>query len=191
MNWKNNVINIENILSLLSISNKDGDGIDIDSGFKKLLDYTIQIKNTNGTAYFVGNGASASMASHISADIGKNAKIKTEVFTDLSLITAIANDISYKNVFSEPLSWKIDIGDMIVAISSSGNSPNVLEAVKTASLKKAFIVTLSAMEPDNPLRKMGNLNFYVPADSYGYAEVSHTAILHYWVDILLRVIKSE
>ena len=186
MNWRNNVINIENILSLLSIRNKNGDEIDIDLGFKKLLDHIIQIKNTNRTAYFVGNGASASIASHISADIGKNAKIKTEVFTDLSLITAIANDISYKNIFSEPLLWKMDIGDMIVAVSSSGNSPNILEAVKTASLKKAFIVTLSAMKSDNPLRKMGNLNFYVPADSYGYAEVSHTAILHYWVDILLK-----
>jgi len=186
MNWKNNVTSIEKILSLLSIRDNHGDEIDVDSGFQKWLDYTIKIKNTNGTAYFVGNGASASIASHISADVGKNAKLRTEIFTDLSLITAIANDISYNNVFSEPLSWKMNIGDIIVAISSSGSSPNILEAVKTAALKKAFIVTLSAMNPDNPLRKIGDLNFYVPADTYGYAEVSHTAILHYWVDIILN-----
>jgi len=185
MNWKNNISSIENILNLLSVRDKNGHEIDIDLGLKKWVDYAIHIKNTNGTAYFIGNGASASMASHIAADVGKNARIKTEVFTDLSLITAIANDISYNNVFSEPLSWKMNIGDMIVAISSSGNSINILEASKTAALKKAFIVTLSAMKYDNPLRKMGNLNFYVPTDTYGYAEVSHTAILHYWVDILL------
>ena len=75
-------------------------------------------KNGN-TLYLVGNGASASMASHMAADLDKNARVHTEVFTDPALITAIANDLDYTQVFSEPLRRRMSPGDMLVAISSS------------------------------------------------------------------------
>jgi D-sedoheptulose 7-phosphate isomerase len=71
---------------------------------------------------------------------------------------------------------------MLVAISSSGRSPNILRAAREAANLGGLVVTLSAMKPDNPLRSLGAINFYVPSDSYGLAETSHTAILHFWVD---------
>ena len=74
-------------------------------------------------------------------------------------------------------------GEMLVAISSSGQSLNVLKAVEVAAALGGYVVTLSGMAHDNPLRKLGHLNFYVPAKTYGYAEATHTAILHYWMDI--------
>ena len=69
------------------------------------------------------------MASHFAADLAKNGRVRAEVFTDLSLITAVANDINYDSVFAEPLRWQMREGDMLVAVSSSGNSPNVVAGV--------------------------------------------------------------
>src|SRR5439155_15434224 len=108
--------------------------------------------------YLIGNGASASMASHFAADLAKNAHLHTEVFSDLALITAISNDMGYEHVFAEPLSRRARRGDMLVAISSSGRSPNVLRAVETARRLGLFVVTLSAFAPDNHLRAQGHVN---------------------------------
>lgn len=124
------------------------------------------------------------MASHLAADLAKNGHLHTEVFSDLSLITAISNDVGYESVFSEPLSRRAKQGDMLVAISSSGASQNVLSAVRVAREKGLVVVTLSGMRLDNPLRSMGWINFYVAAASYGYAESCHAAILHYWMDLV-------
>jgi D-sedoheptulose 7-phosphate isomerase len=98
------------------------------------------------------------------------------------LITAIANDLCYDDVFSEPLKWKMTTGDMLVAISSSGRSRNVLSACEVALSLGGYLVNLSAMKPDNPMRSLGHLNFYVPAEDYGTAETCHAGILHYWMD---------
>jgi D-sedoheptulose 7-phosphate isomerase len=106
------------------------------------------------------------------------------VFSDLSLITALANDMGYIHVFAEPLRQHAEKGDMLVAISSSGKSPNILAAVEVAREKGLVIVTLSGMGPDNPLRRAGDLNFHVAAGTYGYVETSHAAILHHWMDML-------
>ena len=99
-------------------------------------------------------------------------------------MTALANDISYEEVYAEPLRWNMKAGDMLVAISSSGNSPNIVRAVKTAQSLNGTVVTLSAMGEDNAIRRLGDLNFYVPAQTYGLAETAHAAILHYWMDMI-------
>jgi len=182
MNWKNNILSLASCLKSLSIRNRLGDEIEIDSAFTQLKDITTRIRKAGKTIYLIGNGASASMASHVAADLAKNAHVHTEVFTDLSLITAIANDFSYEDVFAEPLRRRMSDGDMLVAISSSGQSPNVLAASQVAMSLGGHVVTLSAMKYDNSLRLHGSLNFYVPAETYGAAETSHAAILHYWVD---------
>ena len=77
------------------------------------------------------------MASHFSADLAKNGNLHTQVFSDLSLITAISNDISYEQVFAVPLAKWAQKGDMLVAISSSGGSPNVLAGAKVATERGA------------------------------------------------------
>lgn len=182
MSWINNISNLKNCLTSLSIVSRPEDEIDPDSAFIQWRDRTARIREQGKTVYLIGNGASASMASHFAADLAKNGRVRTGVFTDLSLITAVANDISYESVFSEPLRWQMREGDMLVAISSSGNSPNVLAGCETARSLGGYVVTLSAMKPDNALRSMGYLNFYVPAETYGAAETCHAAILHFWMD---------
>lgn len=160
----------------------DGSDVEPEHGFDRWHEMTLRLREQKGTIYLVGNGASASMASHMAADLAKNGQLHTEVFSDLSLITAVANDMGYSHVFAEPLRRRVREGDMLVAISSSGRSPNVLEAVEVARAAKCTVIGLSAMDADNPLRAAGGVSIYVPAMTYGFAETAHAAVLHHWMD---------
>lgn len=184
--WKSNVEQINTLLAKLSVLDNDGKTLNTDDAFNVLKLYTEQVRDSKNTIFFVGNGASASMASHVSADLAKNGKVHTQGFFDLSLITAIANDISYEDVFAEPLRNRMEKGDVLVAISSSGNSPNVVKAIKQAKQLGGVVISVSAMSENNKIRQMGDLNFYVPATSYGMAETCHAALLHYWIDLVVE-----
>jgi D-sedoheptulose 7-phosphate isomerase len=143
---------------------------------------TRSVRSSGNTVYFVGNGASASMSSYMAADLAKNASVHTEVFSDVSLITAIAANNGFDKVFSEPIRRKMKPGDMLVSICSSGASQNIINAVTAAEEMGGLAVTLSAMQPSNPLRAIGAINFYVPAMTYSLAETCHAYILHHWMD---------
>ena len=182
MNWAIYVDELAKCLQSLAASDGNAKQIEKELALAKWNDLTLKIREKKKTVFLIGNGASASMASHVAADLAKNAHIHTEVFTDLALITAIANDISFEEVFAEPLRRRLRPGDLLVAISSSGKSNNILNAVQTTKKLNGGVITLSAMSADNALRKEGELNFYVPAQSYGMAETCHAALLHYWID---------
>lgn len=169
--------------ALMSMSVTAGDvAITPDEGFDRLETLTCTLREKGKTIYLIGNGASASMASHLSADLAKNAKIHTEVFSDLSLITAIANDLSFDEVFSEPLKTRAKQGDMLVAISSSGESANIIKAVDIARNIDMIVVTYTGFSGGNSVRKLGDINFYVDVDTYGAAESCHSMMLHHWMD---------
>lgn len=185
--WGANVSELKACLDSLSVWDDAGVAIDPDLGFSRLREATLRLRKAGNIVYFIGNGASAAMASHISADLAKNAYLHTRVFTDLALLTALANDLCYEEVFAEPLRRYLKKGDMLVAISSSGRSANIIRAAQEAGNRGGIVVTLSAMKPDNPLRTLGTYNFYVPADTYGLAETSHAAILHFWVDLMVEI----
>ena len=185
-NWFTNISALCSTLESLSIFDEVGKELKTDLAFVRWVDLTIRAREAGKTLYFIGNGASASMASHFAADLAKNGNMHTQVFSDLSLITAIANDMSYEEVFVEPLRRRMTNGDVLVAISSSGESPNVLKAAREAPTLGGLVVTLSAMRSDNALRQVGKLNFYVPAETYGLAETCHAAILHFWVDKVIK-----
>ena len=183
-NWQHSVQRLISLLVELSFGNESGQGVHADVAFTRLAELTSLIRKSRSTIYFIGNGASASMASHYAADFAKNGHLHTQVFSDLALITAVANDLDYSRVFAEPLRQRGNAGDMLVAISSSGESPNILKAVDVARERGMKVVTLSAMSPVNPLRRMGDLNAYVAADCYGDAETCHASILHHWMDLI-------
>ncbi len=189
--WKQEVDKLCDILHKLSSIGYDGVEYSADEGFHIWRELTIEVRDKKRSIYLIGNGASASMASHFAADLAKNAHLHTEVFSDLSLITAISNDMGYEWVFAEPLRRRAKKGDMLVAISSSGASKNILCAAEVARKIGLKVITLSAMSPQNPLRSSGSLNIYIPAETYGYAETSHAAILHYWMDMVeIKEVKS-
>lgn len=173
---------MEVLLSQLSFTDGRGEVQGNDESFHQWVDWAGRVRHENRTIYLIGNGASASMASHFAADLAKNGHLHTQVFSDVCLLTAVSNDISFEEVYAEPLRRRARPGDLLIAISSSGASPNILRGVEVARAMGVTIVTLSAFAPDNPLRAAGDLNAYLPAISYGEAETAHATVLHYWMD---------
>lgn len=189
--WLETLIRIQALLSDLSITDQAGNILDTQSGFDTWLAMGQKVRRDRGVAYFMGNGASASMASHFSADLAKNGKIHTQVFSDPSLITAMGNDCGFEQIFSIPLSERATPRDMAVMISSSGESPNVLRAAEIAQQIGMQIVSITGKKPFNTLRKLGHLNLYVPASTYGDCESAHAVLLHHWMDTMEWSLREE
>jgi D-sedoheptulose 7-phosphate isomerase len=110
---------------------------------------------------FVGNGGSAGIASHLAIDFSKNGGLRSLAFNDASALTCLGNDLGYENVFAKQLDFHARPGDLLIAISSSGRSPNILNAVKAARAHDCKVVTFSGFTEENDLRKTGDVNFYI------------------------------
>lgn len=166
------------------VTRRDERAITIEEGLKIWSEKAALIKE-NGLIFFCGNGASATMAEHMSHDWFQNAVINTSTCAETSHITAVSNDISYENVFCYRIKRILSEKDMLVAISSSGNSPNIVKALETANDNNVFTITLSGKKADNKIRHMGDLNFYVPLETYGEVESAHAILLHCALDYYL------
>lgn len=182
--WSNYVNDTAGFLHNLSVRDEQGNELPVDEGYARWVALTLAVKKTRNVVYFAGNGASASMSSHFAADLAKNGRIHTQVLTDQSIMSAIGNDISFDDVYSFPLSVHGNKGDMLITISSSGNSPNVIKAIEMAKGLGMTVITVSGLREDNKSRKSGHLNFYLPATTYGYVESAHALILHHWMDFM-------
>ncbi len=189
--WEEFCASLQTIFTQVSFQDIEGKEMSAVQGFATWKEKTKETKHKQNYVYLIGNGASAAMASHFAADLSKNADVLTQTFTDVALITAMGNDEGYENVFAKPLANRGRCGDMLVTVSSSGNSPNVLKAIEVAKQKKMFVVTLSAMEENNRSRSLGHLNIYAPAPTFGLSETAHMAILHHWADIMLMCASHE
>jgi D-sedoheptulose 7-phosphate isomerase len=131
---------------------------------------------------FVGNGGSATTASHMATDYNKNGNLRTLSLNDSSMLTCLANDYSFADVFAKQVEFHARPGDLLVAISSSGKSPNILNAARTARGLGCTILTMSGFGADNPLRREGDMNVYLPSDFYGIVEIGHLALCHAILD---------
>lgn len=132
---------------------------------------------------FIGNGGSAGIASHCAIDYSKNGGMRSTAFNDGAALTCLANDLGYENVFSKQIDLHARKGDLLMAISSSGKSPNILKACDMARERGCTIYSFSGFGADNPLRSKGDLNFYVNSGEYGFVEISHLALIHSLLDL--------
>lgn len=133
----------------------------------------------------IGNGGSAALASHVSVDLTKNAKIRSVNFNEADLLTCFSNDYGYQKVFSKSLDFYADKGDIVIIISSSGCSKNLLEAAKIAKKKKLILFTLTGFSKSNPLKKMGQINLWVNSKAYNIVETIHQIWLLSIVDRII------
>lgn len=160
--------------------------ISLSEGTKLWVERARETQQKNGLLFFCGNGASATMAEHMSHDWFQNAKINTYTCSETSHITAVSNDVSYTDVFAYRIERIMTENDILITISSSGNSPNIIRAIEEAKKKGAFTVTVSGKDADNLSRKHGDLNLYVPLDTYGLVESAHAVLLHSVLDKFLE-----
>ena len=183
---KNYFNGLINDIKSVKVSDHGGRSIDIFEGIE-LVSHEIISNNQNGKKLmFIGNGASAAIASHMSTDYWKNGGIRAIAFNDSSLLTCISNDYGYKHVFEKPIEMFADNGDILVAISSSGKSENILRGVQAARTSQCKVITFSGFKNDNPLRSMGDYNFYVASPSYGPVEIIHLSICHCICDAIIQ-----
>ena len=146
-----------------------------------------QTSKKGGIIYLAGNGGSASTASHMSTDLTKNAKIKSMSFNDVNLITCFSNDYGYENWMKKSVELYGEKGDILIVISSSGNSKNIHNAIKMARKKRfSSVITFSGFKNNNPLSQFGDVNIHINSNNYNYIEMSHHIILVAIVDIFAQ-----
>ncbi len=189
--WQKQINDLHELLSLLSVRDTNGIEMDCDIAFKRLINYSLMVLERKKTVYLIGNGASASISNQIAADLARNTGLRTETFFNLSLMTSIASDINYDQVFTVPLSRKMEPGDMLIAVNASGEAKNIIGAVKEAARIGGNIITVSAMHPDNTIRSLGLLNFYIPSDCHEKINICHTAILRYWTEQMTSSVRWQ
>lgn len=178
---------LQSALTALEITDRGGSVLPLEKGFELLCEMTRSVQERGRQQFLVGNGASAAFANHMALDWTKNGGVPTHSFSDSALLTAMGNDLGYEEAFCAPLSWYAVSGDQLVTISSSGNSPNILKTIEAARGKGMSVITFSGLKPDNQSRKLGDLNFYIPAKTYGVVECAHQVLLHIWLDRFMGI----
>ncbi len=143
---------------------------------KKLLDLKnrlVEVNKNKRKTIIAGNGGSAAIASHCAVDFTKNAGIRMIDFNEAGLITCLSNDYGYADWVSKAIKMYGDEGDLVILISSSGRSENMLNAAKTAKKIGIFVVTFTGFNVDNPLKNAGELNFWIDSKAYNIIETTH------------------
>lgn len=158
----------------------------MDAAAERLLEARRQARKV----LVIGNGGSAAIASHMQTDLCHSLGIRGLVFNEPPLLTALANDNGYENAFQRLVDLWADPGDVLVAISSSGRSPNILNACAAAKARGVAVLSFSGFGADNPLRRQGDLNFYVANATYGPVESAHAVLVHELTDRVLARLRA-
>ena len=165
-------------------SNLDHTKID---DLKKVAQLTIQTSDRGNKVIIAGNGGSAAMASHVSVDFTKAAGIRAVNFNEADLLTCFANDYGYERVFEKAVEFYGDNGDLLILISSSGSSINVVNAAKRAKELNMSVITFSGFNKDNALQKLGDVSFWVDSKAYNIVEMTH----HIWLVAIVDYIIGD
>jgi D-sedoheptulose 7-phosphate isomerase len=166
------------LLHRIDATDSAGRRVELSASLERAIRLVHSQASENKKVMFIGNGGSASIASHYAVDFFRTGGVRAICFNDPAMLTCLSNDCGFERVFEIPVTGLADDGDILMAISSSGQSEDILRAVKAAKKKGCHIITLSGFKPDNPLRAMGEMNFYVPSESYGHVESAHSALCH-------------
>jgi len=169
-------------LCRVSVTDEDGAALGQGEALSTIIGWARATHEDGRKLMFIGNGGSAGICSHMATDYSKNGNMRALAFNDGAMLTCLGNDLGYENVFAKQLDLHAAAGDLLIAISSGGRSQNILNAVDVARRRGCRIATLSGFAADNPLRKLGDINFYLGSDQYGFVEVGHLAICHAILD---------
>ena len=146
----------------------------------------LEVNSKKKKVLIFGNGGSSAIASHFSVDLTKNAKIKCLNFNEAGLITCLANDYGFEHWVEKAIDFYGDEGDLLIVISSSGCSQNMLNGVKAARNGNfKSVVTLSGFAEDNPLNQLGDINLWLDSKAYNFVENIHQAWLLTIVDLVI------
>jgi D-sedoheptulose 7-phosphate isomerase len=178
---------LADLASSMEVTDAQGAGISLDDGVGRTLHMLLAARSAGSKVLLIANGGSAAIVSHMQNDLCKAVGVRAMVFNEAPLLTALTNDEGYIHAFERCVDLWAEPKDIVLAISSSGRSENLLLGVKAAKAHGALVISMSGFAPDNPLRKMGDLNFYVPSNTYGPVELSHQALTHFLTDCAMTM----
>lgn len=173
---------IDNYIEDIKLNLVNSDLIKNSAEFNELLQNT---KLNNGRCFFMGNGASASLASHASVDFSKQAGLLSMNFNEANLITCYSNDYGYENWMKKALEKYQQQGDIVCLISVSGESPSILNCAKYAKEIDIPLVTFTGSDENNSLKQYGDINFWVDSKAYNIVESIHCLWLTMSIDLLI------
>ena len=170
------------VLAATAVTANDDRKHDLTSGVREFNVMLEHAGDTGQKVIVIGNGGSAAIALHMAEDLIKTRGVRALAPLGGPLLTCIGNDLGFERVFSTSVGIFADPGDVLVAISSSGESVNIVLAAKEAKERACAVVTFTGRNCGNHLRKLGDLNFYVPSQSYGQVENAHATLIHCVLD---------
>ncbi len=158
----------------------------LEQGMEQMIQLLWTCREQEGTVYIVGNGGSAAIASHATIDLINMAKVRSTALLDPAVTTCISNDYGYEEIYAKQLERFLKPEDVLIAISSSGKSKNIIKAVEVAKEKGVKAITLSGFLSHNPLRTVGDFNLWLNSTDYGQVEIGHAYVLHNITDRLAQ-----
>ncbi|CAD6877976.1 hypothetical protein [Methylomonas albis] len=174
------------LLSHSIFSDAQGQALDGETVIQELLTEFARVRDQQAKIMVLGNGGSAAIASHVITDLRNVGGLCALTLHEAAPLTCFTNDFGYEQAFAKQISAFANPDDLLIAISSSGQSLNIVNAVQAANAKGLPIMTLSGFKADNPLRKLGRWNCWLDSSHYGMVELGHLFVLHHITDHLLR-----
>lgn len=173
---------LHKVLRSTRASLRGGAPMELDPAMERAEALLAQVKARRGTVLCVGNGGSQVIAEHLEMDLCNRAAMGARAFTSTPVITALCNDHAHEEAYARLVRSQARPGDLLVAISSSGRSPNILAAARAAERLGLPVITFSGFDPDNGLRALGDLNFWVDSHDYSLVELAHESLAHHLSD---------
>ena len=150
-----------------------------------LAEFT-RVRQQQAKIIVLGNGGSAAIASHVITDLRNVGGLCALTLHEAAPLTCFTNDFGYEQAFAKQITAFAHPNDLLIAISSSGKSLNIINAVLAANQKGLAVMTLSGFQPNNPLRQLGRWNYWLNSSHYGMVELGHLFVLHHITDHLIR-----
>lgn len=174
--------NLDAYIAQIEVTGADNIKLSTAAGSERVQLFLEECRQSQRKVFILGNGGSAAIAAHIQNDLCNGAGIRALSCQDIPTLTALSNDHGYAKAYERFIRQWAAEGDFVIAISSSGESENILRAVTSAVQIGCRIFTMSGFKAYNSLRQMGDINFYVPSSHYGHVETIHAIIGHFITD---------
>jgi D-sedoheptulose 7-phosphate isomerase len=182
---------LSDLMMTTAATDRSGALLSLDEAADQAVEKILSVGKNSRKIMLVGNGGSSSVVSHVQNDLCKAVGVRAIVFTEQPLLTALGNDLGYGSVYQWPTDLWAEAGDLMIAVSSSGNSENILRAAYSSLEKGCDLITFSGFETDNSLRSLGALNFHVGSHVYGFVETAHAALTHFLTDRAMDILRAS
>lgn len=174
---------LKTLLDATQATDRDGRAVGLQHAMEQVTDLLVARNRRGGKIFFAGNGGSAGICSHMAIDFAKAGKLRALACNDPASLTCLGNDYGYEQVFAKQIEMLAVAEDSLIAISSSGQSPNIVMAAAAAKDRALPVITLTGFQPDNPLRQSGWMNFYIGCEIYGLVEAAHLTLCSALLDM--------